>query len=81
MRGQIYRLDELSGGAEYRYDDGTVTIVVDANDSIILEEGSAIPGTHHLVDMGRYHTLVTLLRGITDASFVHQVNTRLLAEG
>jgi hypothetical protein len=30
--------------------------------------------------MGRYHALVTLLRGITGGGRIHAVNTRLLAE-
>ena len=33
----------------------------------------------HVLDVGRFHALATLLRGITDRTRVHAVNVALLA--
>ena len=47
--------------------------------AIGLAASSPRPATSHRVDIGRFHTLVALLTGITSPARVHQINTRLLA--
>jgi putative selenate reductase len=60
----------------YLFSDGTVTLTINSSGSV----ESTHPKSPHVVDMGRYHALVTLLRGISAAGRIHAVNTRLLAE-
>lgn len=60
----------------YLFSDGTVTLTIDSSARV----ESTHPKSPHIVDMGRYHALATLLRGISAAGRIHAVNTRLLAE-
>ncbi|MEX0612705.1 MAG: hypothetical protein WD738_21665 [Pirellulales bacterium] len=76
IQGRLYRLNELPSGG-YRYDDGMVTVNISSHDSISL--ASSRPHSSHIVDIGRFHALVTLLRGITDRTRIHAVNTPLLS--
>ncbi len=76
MQSQRYELADLSGGG-YRYDDGKLALNITSNGAIEL--ASPPPRSPYQVDMGRVHMLVTLLRGISNASRIHAVNTRLLA--
>ena len=50
-----------------------------ATASFATEPSAAPPATPHVLDVGRFHALATLLRGITDPTRVHAVNTPLLA--
>jgi putative selenate reductase len=76
--GRNYRYEQLEKGDGSRYDDGAVTVRINRNGAFALE--SASPADPHVVDVGRYHALATLLRGITDVTRVHAVNTPLLAD-
>lgn len=69
----IYTLQQTGDG--HQYNDGNATLAI-SNDTIAVESCEQ----DHVVDMGRYHALATLLSGISAASRVHAVNTRLLAE-
>jgi hypothetical protein len=77
MNGVVCRISETSDG--HHYFDGSVTLAVSASGVISLESDYSTQEPH-LVDMGHYHALATLLRGITSAGRVHVVNTRLLVE-
>jgi putative selenate reductase len=77
IQGRNYRLDQV-GDDRFRYDDGIVAIDVLPPDSISLAS-SQPPHTSHTVDIGRFHALATLLRGITNPTRIHPVNTPLLA--
>jgi putative selenate reductase len=79
VQGRRYRLERLADGEGYRYHDGTVTVCVDAAGAMSLDRASTPPETTHTIDVGRFHAIATLLRGITDATRVHAVNTPLLA--
>jgi len=78
IAGQSCRIETGLNG-QYRYDDGVVTLEIERGKAICLTAASNRPPTPHRVDMGRFHTLAALVAGITNASRVHQVNTRLLA--
>jgi len=75
---QLYRLLATPDG--YCYEEEGLTICVSERGAITLGSASAHPENSHIVDMGRYHTFVTLLLGITDATRIHAINTPLLAE-
>lgn len=66
-------------GNNYVFSDGNVSLAVSPT-TLELAAGSQRPDETHTVDMGRYHALLTLLRGISAEGRVHAVNTRLLAE-
>ncbi len=65
--------------AVFLYDDGDVTLVVEQGKVVAVADDSARPTRAHRVDMGRYHTLVALLEGVTNATRVHPINARLLS--
>jgi putative selenate reductase len=79
IQGRIYRLEELANGGGYRYDDGTLAVRVNADGEMTLDAASKRPGSPHVVDVGRFHAIATLLRGICDPTRIHAVNTPLLA--
>jgi putative selenate reductase len=79
IQGRMYRLEQLANGEGYRYDDGMLVVCVNADGSIVPDDASAPPHPPHVVDVGRFHAIATLLRGITDPTRVHAVNTPLLA--
>jgi putative selenate reductase len=79
IHGRMYRLDQLSNGNGQRYDDGMLTVRVDSAGAMKLDADSPPPHAPHVLDVGRYHAIATLLRGITDSTRVHAVNTPLLA--
>jgi putative selenate reductase len=64
------------GHDEFIYSDGTVTCHVHA-DSFSLTPESELPTADHELDVGRFHSLVALLDGITDRTKIHAVNTPL----
>ena len=78
IEGTPCRLECVGNYRQYAYDDGCVTLLIDDGKAIGRAENSARPAATHRVDMGRFHTLVTLLTGITDDTRVHPINTRLL---
>jgi len=78
MDGQPCRLEQLPQRGAYRYWDGSVLLEVVA-ESTQLDPSQEPPAAVHLVDMGRYYTMTTLLESITDAGRIHAVNTPLLA--
>jgi putative selenate reductase len=80
IQGRTYRLEQLSDG-DHRYDDGMSTLRISANGETTLDTAAATPHAPHVVDMGRYHAIATLLCGITDTTRVHALNTPLLAKG
>jgi hypothetical protein len=75
MQLRTYKLVELPGGG-YRYDNGTLALTIGPRGTIQL--ASPPPRSACRVDMGRVYMLVTLLRGISNSSRVHAINTRLL---
>jgi putative selenate reductase len=78
IQGRMFRLEQLSDGG-HRYEDGMLIVHVDSNGAMSLDAASSRPHAPHVLDVGRYHAIATLLRGITDATRVHAVNTPLLA--
>jgi putative selenate reductase len=77
IAGELFTLRETASG--YNYCDGGVTLAVSPA-AIELVPQTERPGTPRTVEMGRYHALVTLLRGITNEGRVHAVNTRMVAD-
>ncbi|MCI0335895.1 MAG: glutamate synthase [Planctomycetes bacterium] len=80
IQGRIYELEQLSGRDDHRYDDGTLTVRVSTDGTMTLDPASSRPHSAHVVDVGRYHAIATLLRGITDPTRVHAVNTPLMSD-
>jgi hypothetical protein len=76
IQGRYYRLEQLANGEGYRYDDGTLSVRVDTDGVMALDGVSPRP---HAIDVGRFHAIATLLRGITDPTRIHAVNTPLLS--
>jgi putative selenate reductase len=74
--GKLYRLDQHTDG--FKYDDGTVVIHVDTHGALRLDAATPPPPRPYQLSMGRFHSLVTLLRGITSGVRIHAVNTPLL---
>jgi putative selenate reductase len=82
ITGQSCRLQQKGDGSLFsalKYDDGAVALEIADGQAVRLATTSARPAAPHRVDMGRFHTLVALLKGITSPARVHQINTRLLA--
>jgi hypothetical protein len=77
----VLYLQQLANGDGYRYHDGTVALQVSEDGSFSSEPSAARPNAAHHLDVGRFHALATLLRGITDPTRVHAINTPLLAAG
>ncbi|TWU22658.1 glutamate synthase [Bythopirellula polymerisocia] len=69
----------LSAKGEYCFHDGTITLA-SSRANFTLAENSLHPSESHTIDMGRFHALVTLLKGITSDARIHAVNTPLVAE-
>ena len=70
-------LTQLAHGC-YRFDDGTAQFTISADGEMELDERCVL-AMPHVIDMGRFHAISTLLRGITDPTRVHAINTPLLA--
>jgi putative selenate reductase len=77
IESRLYRIDR-SAPDEYRYDDGVLVVSIAGNTTITL--ASAPPPAPHTVDMGRFHALATLLRGISDPARIHAVNIPILSD-
>lgn len=79
--GGSYRLDQRTTGADiycHYYHDGSVILRIAPIDCA-LDPASAIPPEGHVVDMGRFHAIATLLNGIVDSRRIHAVNAPHLA--
>jgi putative selenate reductase len=79
IEGKAYLLVQLADDC-CQYDDGRVTVRVNSENLAGLTLQHAAPAIAHVVDMGRFLAIRTLLRGITDPARVHAVNTPILAE-
>jgi putative selenate reductase len=77
IHGQLYHVVHADG--HYRYDDGIIKLSVNSDnlENVALEHSA--PNASHVVDIGRFLAIRTLLRGITDPTRVHAVNTPILA--
>lgn len=79
IQKQTYRLTQLRDGTCY-YCDNVVLLMITANGQVKLVESLVPLQAPHWVDMGRFHAIASLLRGITDPKRIHAINTPLLAE-
>jgi hypothetical protein len=79
IQSRIYTLEQFDGG-EQRYSDGMLAVRVSAGGGFRLDADALPPHATHTLDVGRYHAIRTLLRGITDSTRVHAVNVPLLSE-
>lgn len=75
IQSQSCELTELPDGG-HRYSDGSIALAVSPENNLKLVSPS--PRTNYHVDVGRVHMLITLLRGISDSTRIHAVNSRLL---
>jgi putative selenate reductase len=78
IQGRAYTLEHFVGGCEQRYDDGMLAVRITADGEFQLDSNTSPPHATHLLDVGRYHAISTLLRGITDSTRVHAVNVPLM---
>jgi len=76
---RFFHYEQLSNDDGARYCDGISSLAIRPDGTITADTSFAPPASLHVVDVGRLHALATLLRGITDATRVHAVNTPLLA--
>jgi putative selenate reductase len=76
IQGRMHSLEEIANGV-LRYFDGTVRLMIDRTGAVTRDSSSPPPQSAHLVDIGRMHAIVTLLRGITNLTRIHPVNTPL----
>jgi putative selenate reductase len=79
IEGLDYFLTQFAIG-RYRYNDGIVTLKINSDDLAAPRLERASLTDAHVVDMGRFLAIRTLLRGIIDPSRVHAVNTPILAQ-
>jgi hypothetical protein len=78
IAGRLYNLKQLGNGNGYFYHDGIISVRI-SSEGQITSDLAAFPSTTHQLDVGRFHALATLLRGITDGTRVHAINTPRLA--
>ena len=74
-----YRLDPLTNGDGYRFSDGVVTVRIMGDSSFLPDATNTLSNATHRLDVGRYHAFAALLKGITDSTRVHAVNTPIFA--
>jgi hypothetical protein len=79
IAGRVYHLRQLTNGDGYQYHDGMVAVRVSKDGSFSVEPSALQLQASHQLDVGRFHALATLLRGITDPTRIHAINTPLLA--
>jgi hypothetical protein len=79
IEGQTYLLEQLADGS-CQYNDGSVIVNVASDNPTTLTLQLPAPAMTHVVDIGRFLAIRTLLRGITDSTRVHAVNTPILGE-
>src|SRR5262249_17528439 len=80
IAGRIYRLEELAIGNGYRYHDGIAEVDVSADGSFTANRNAIVQHVSHLLDVGRFHALATLMHGIADQTRIHAVNAPLIKE-
>ena len=78
ISGRMCRLEATPDGG-YGYWDGTITVRVGEGGDLDLDSATSPPAAAHCIDMGCFHTLVTLLRGVTSSARIHAVNAPLIA--
>jgi putative selenate reductase len=78
IAGRVYKLEQLGNGGGYSYCDDVISVRI-SSEGAITSDPTALPSTTHQLDVGRFHALATLLRGITDGTRVHAINTPRLA--
>jgi hypothetical protein len=79
IQGRSYLMVQLDDGC-CQYNDGTVTVRVHPDNFAAMTLQQPAPNVSHVVDMGRFLAIRALLRGVTDPTRVHAVNTPLLAD-
>jgi putative selenate reductase len=79
IAGRLYELRQLTNADGYQYDDGIVEVRVSKHGSFSTNTNDAHLDSAHHLDVGRFHALATLLRGITDTTRIHAVNTPIAA--
>jgi putative selenate reductase len=79
IAGKLCRLEHVSVNGSYLYDDGNVTLEIETGVPTRVAPSTTSPAATTRVDLGRFHTLAALLTGITSASRIHQVNTRIVS--
>jgi putative selenate reductase len=79
IQARTYTLEQFADGGERRYDDGMLAVRVAADGAFSLDRDLSPPHATHTLDVGRYHAINTLLRGITNSARVHPVNVPLLS--
>jgi putative selenate reductase len=79
IAGRVYHLQQLTNGDGYQYRDGMIAVRVSKDGLFSTEASAAKPSATHHLDVGRFHALATLLRGISDPTRIHAINTPLLA--
>lgn len=77
--GVTHWYEVLSGDQTARYFDGVVTIEFTTDSQAVLSSTSNRPPASYRVDIGRLNALAALLRGITNPTRVHAINTPLLS--
>lgn len=80
IEGRLYHYERHANGDSARYHDGQVIVRVGANQEIQLDASSQRQATIYVLDIGRLIAMQTLLRGITDATRVHAINTPLFED-
>ena len=80
ISGRLYCFQQSSNGDDARYDDGVVAVRISPEGGLTLDSSAPPPSATHALDVGRIHALATLLRGITDPTRVHAINTPLIGE-
>jgi putative selenate reductase len=78
VEGRLCQLEQLADVDTMKYYDGSMVLSVGVNQSIQLDVTSPRITAPHVVDVGRLIAMQILLRGITDPTRIHSVNTPLL---
>jgi putative selenate reductase len=76
--GRLYHYEQHANSDGAKYDNGQVIVHVGGDQAVELDPTSPQLNATHVLDIGRLLAMQTLLRGITDATRVHAVNTPLL---
>jgi putative selenate reductase len=75
---RLYKLEQQADG--FKYDNGKVVLHIGYEGELRFEATASQLMEPYRLDMGRFHSLVTLLRGITNDARIHAVNSPLLAD-
>jgi putative selenate reductase len=79
MESTNYLLEYAAARSLWTFDDGCVRLSGAGNGDWQPVDDQQPPETKHFVDIGRVHSLVVLLRGITNARRIHAINAPLLS--